>query len=540
MYPHVTPLIRRCGIIPILAAVASIWVLAGCNGRSDAPSTAVSRAGPHYRPPRLYNGPARQLKKSEMTDAEIKYGIAPIPNSLVTYQPDVVVVGGGADAIRSQSSSGFIWTIDADAPHANELAEGKVLFLTNRAVGRILELRHERDALIVVVGPVDLPEIVSEAHIDIASTPIDLDDAISYNLPEAPGQDTRLSQAYENDPATRSAAYWPGAIAPATSRGGGLTGGMSKLGLAYPDGGAFLQPVDEPGDVSKEIKFNVSPRADSSGVGMSVSSSGRLTVAAGVLVHLAKPTIAVKIDISPKGGLNTASIELKGAAGLTWNFQVGSDGTAGAVIDANDILTPSKDFVINLLKDAATAALPIGATFRQRFSIKSHLGVRNSTLSATGDYTFKGGFKMGYIDGKWQGLGGPSGFSAKKTLVESTNGKSIALTSTSLGHVMTVIGGVGVAGFTAGPYVSFFSHVGVERNSDIGMLACNASILTVSIGGGAGYAIPESITAAINFLLHAFGSKKRISGYGGIAIAEPQTLINTAGSAGGCPPPIKQ
>ena len=61
-------------------------------------------------------------------------GIAPVPDSTVTYQPDVVVVSGGGDAIRAQSTNGFIWTIDANAPHASELAPGKIFFMTNRSV----------------------------------------------------------------------------------------------------------------------------------------------------------------------------------------------------------------------------------------------------------------------------------------------------------------------------------------------------------------------------------------------------------------------
>jgi len=42
------------------------------------------------------------LKKSELTPAEIKYGVAPVPDPSITYQPAVVVIGGGADAIRAQ------------------------------------------------------------------------------------------------------------------------------------------------------------------------------------------------------------------------------------------------------------------------------------------------------------------------------------------------------------------------------------------------------------------------------------------------------
>lgn len=516
------------------AALLVLVGATGCTKQSSAPPASEGHSGSHYKPPRSYIGPARQLKKSEMTEAEIKYGIAPVPNESVTYQPDVVIVGGGADAIRSQSNNGFIWTIDAAAPHADELREGKVFFLTNRAVGRILELRHQGDELVVVVGPVDLTEIVSEAHIHIPATPIDLDDAIAYDLPEVPGQDIHVANAVDAGNAIRPAVFWREAPVPGVASDSGLGGATSAAGFADPYSGSFFQRVGDVPDVSNQIRFTLSPQASSSGVGVRVSSNeSSLKVSAEVLVHLSNPTIKLDVDISD--GLKTASVELTGAAGLTWKFEASSGAEVGAVLHAHDLLSPSRDFAINLVKDLATAALPISATFRQRFSVNAALGVRNSMLSATGDYTFKGGFKVGYFNGGWKAVG-PNEFHANQSLVGSTRGHSIAITGINLGHKLTVIAGVGVASFTAGPYVDFVTAIGVERNSDVGMLACNAAVLHVSVGGGAGYAIPQSITSAINFILRAFGSKKQIAGYGGIALTEPEVLINTSGSQGGCPP----
>jgi hypothetical protein len=250
-------------------------------------------------------------------------------------------------------------------------------------------------------------------------------------------------------------------------------------------------------------------------------------------VHLSNPTI--KLDLDIERGLKTVALELGGAAGLTWKFAAGSQDQVDALIDAHDLLVPSTDFVTTLIKDAATAALPLSATLRQRMSVKTALGVRKSTLSATGDYSFTGNFKVGYVNGAWT-VAGPRSFSAKKSLVESTEGGSVAITATNLGHVLTLIAGVGVAGFTAGPYVNFYSSLGVERNSDIGGLPCNWAIFKVDLGGGAGYSIPGSITQVINAVLKLFGSKKQISGYGGVAIVDPKNLINTTGNRGGCRP----
>jgi hypothetical protein len=70
-----------------LALVLVISMVAGCSQHGSPGS-----------------GPPRQLKKSDLPVAEQKYGVAPIPDKSVTYQPDVIVVGGGAAAIREQSS----------------------------------------------------------------------------------------------------------------------------------------------------------------------------------------------------------------------------------------------------------------------------------------------------------------------------------------------------------------------------------------------------------------------------------------------------
>jgi hypothetical protein len=131
-------------------------IVAGCNRR-----------------PASRSGQAHQLKKSDLSVAEQKYGVAPIPDKSVTYQPDVIVVGGGADAVRSLSSSGITWTIDAHAPRAAELAAGKIIFLTNRAVGRVLDVRKDGDNLAVTLGPVLLTDIIRQCDIRIDAMPID-------------------------------------------------------------------------------------------------------------------------------------------------------------------------------------------------------------------------------------------------------------------------------------------------------------------------------------------------------------------------------
>ena len=471
----------------LLAVIFVGALFAGCGKQAASPTAS-----------------AHQLKKSEMTAAEQKYGIAPIPGPSVTYQPNVIVVGGGADAIRSESSNGFIWTIDANASHADELTAGKIFFMTNRAVGRVLDVRREGGNLVVVTGPVDITEIVREAHIDIHDMPIDFGEALSYTASDLPGQavaSTRVDQPNAT-------------VVPAMF--------MRVSASDAPP------PAPAP-DVSNLVNFKTVPFATSAGVGMRVSSDGGgLKVNAETAVHLAHPTLDVHLHITPTGGVTEASVELKGAAGLTWKFAAGTD--VGLKANVNGLLTPDTDFSIPV---GGLGPFPIAVTVRQRFLIKTALGVRNSTISAKGDYTFKGGFKMGYFDKKWD-IAGPVGFSAKQSMLPSMGGISMAATGLNLAHQMRVIAGVGAYGFAAGPYFSFTSSVGLFKGSDLGMIPCKEATLAIKLSGGVGYVIPKSITNLINSVLRALNVKYQIDGEGSLAPSEAITIVNSTSTLKGC------
>jgi hypothetical protein len=468
--------------------VIAIAVIAGCGRRRPARS-----------------GPARQLKKSELSVAEQKYGIAPTPDPSVTYQPDVIIVGGGADAIRAQSANGFIWTIEGNAPHAAELVPGKIFFMTGRAVGRVLDVRKDGSNLVVVVGPVDLTEVVREAHVSI-DMPIDFGEAIAYSSPDLPGRVVSLARKSSDDDVTvRPVVY--------------LTGYGSA------DGSQAVAPVP---DVSNLVNFQLSPFVSTSEIGLKATTdAGGLKVLAQVAVHLAKPRFIATFTITP-AGLGEASVELGGAAGMTWTFQVGTD--VGLKANVNGLLQPDTDFSIPV---GALSGLPLTVTVRQRFEIKTGLGVRNSTLSATGDYTFNGSFKVGYFGKKWD-VSGPLGFTAKQSMLQTSNGISIGATGLNMGHQMKVIAGLGAGGFAAGPYFSFTSAVGVFKGSDLGMIPCKEATLVVRLSGGVGYQIPKSVSDAINTVLRTLGIKHRIEGEGGLSPVDPLTIINSSSALKGC------
>ena len=485
----------RCGP---MALVLAISMVAGCSKHG----TSTSRA-PH------------QLKKSDLTVAEQRYGIAPIPDKSVTYQPDVIIVGGGAAAIREQSSNGFIWTIDARAQHADDLVPGKVFFMTNRAVGRVLEVHKFGSDLVVTVGPVDITEIVSEAHIHIVDMPINFGEALTYTAPDLPGQvasDRPLREPSAVPAVLRQQSGW----------------GVYRMQATGPPA---ANPNSVP-DVSSLLakNFKAVPFASETGVGVHVTADGAgLTASAEAVIRLATPKLSVHLDITPFGGVTQASVELTGAAGLSWKFNVGTD--VGLKGNVDGVLQPNVDFSIPV---GGIGPVPLAVTVRQKFLIRTGFGVRNSTLSASGDYSFTGGFKVGYFNKRWNRPQGPTNFTTNESLMQTGTGISIGLEGLNLADQLQVIVGVGAFGFAAGPYFSFTTAIGAFRNSDIGMIKCNGAILDIKLSGGVGYVIPKAVTNLINSFLSSLNISFRIKGEGGLEPGPAITVVDKSSSQGGC------
>jgi hypothetical protein len=214
-----------------------------------------------------------------------------------------------------------------------------------------------------VLGQVGLAELIRKADIHITSMPVDFDETLAYAAPDFPGQVVSLARL----PQPRPAAAMHAMFAPADA--------------------APAAPAPTP-DVSNLVNFKAVPFASNSGIGMRASTNaGGLKVQTEVLVHLDSPSLSAHLKITPEAGVEEASVELTGAAGLTWKFDAGTD--VGLRANVNGLLTPNIDFSIPV---GGIGPVPIAVTVRQRFKIATALGVRNSTLSATGEYSFNGGY----------------------------------------------------------------------------------------------------------------------------------------------------
>src|SRR5581483_11181365 len=139
-----------------------------------------------------------------LSNTELKYGIAPKRTSNVEYQPEVIVMEQGDRAVRSISSNGMEWEFDASAEHVSEFQEGKIVFATSRAVGRIISLKKEGGSVKAILGPIQLTDVIRNGKFKMDS-PVSAENMISYVAPDFPREPdpqphTKTTSRFEPNP----------------------------------------------------------------------------------------------------------------------------------------------------------------------------------------------------------------------------------------------------------------------------------------------------------------------------------------------------
>lgn len=434
----------------------------------------------------------------ELTDAELRYGLAPIDDPTVVYQPDVVIVRGGAGAIRSAGADGMTWTLDPSAPGADRIRPGVVMLVTGRAVGRVLRAEPGTAGLQVVVGPVDLGELLleSDIHLDLAFDP---GMAIAYVLPDLPGASVEL------DPT------------PVSGRNGveaSAEGRLIRASLsAPPDVRPQPKPTpaaQTPGVVTR-LGFNLVPVVGKDGVGLRATAGVQgIRLAAEMAFDVKTPRLRGVISG------RDAYLKLEGAAGVRMQFDAA--GTVGRT-NVNETFPLPIDWDLPIV----ASPVPLSVKIQQEFSVRTGFG-STGALSARGGFGLDGAFEVGIIKGKFE-LFGP-GFGAYDSFLRSTQGVTLAPAGLTLGHQVRVMVGLGVAGFAAGPYVGLRSSVAIREGSAIGLVHCRGASLAVNLIGGVGYSLPGLVVRAVNAVLSLFNLAP-IKGSGGVNVADKQIFNRT-------------
>jgi len=483
-----------------LGALVLTLGIAACGGdppaTSPPPGAGGSQGGAAATlPGALRAGPPRMATFAELSPAEQRWGIAPTRSAEVTYQSDVVLIEKGPEAIRAMSPNGLEWTLDADAAQGVDLSPGTVLFVTGRMVGRVLDVKEKDDGLHVILGPVDITEVISDARIEFTA-PVDFSQAAQFSAPDLPGAvaEAKPLQVSTAEPGPRLG------FRRAAARG--------EQSMTYRRIASDLTVGN----------FRISPVVGLSGLGAEITTdSNGLHFNSSALLRLEAPRLRFALEIA-RGKLVRCELELTGAAGIAMRFNLVS--STGLASNVNQTIHVPSDFSIPLLGPA----VPFSITVRQAYLVQTAIGAKGR-LQADGDYSVSGGFSIGYRDGHL-GVGGPTGFKANHPIVDSIAGISMTPSGIVLAHQTRVIVGIGAFGFVTGPYFTMTNTMGITRHSDLDTLArCSAADVTASVDAGVGYFMPRTITNGINFFLKAL-NLGQIKGEGGVSLGAPQKLIN--------------
>jgi hypothetical protein len=558
---------RALSIILVLA----LSLATGCK-KKQTPSQNESAGGAHstvadisYLPQDVFGPQAvpgatvlKPVDLRSLSESELKYGIAPRRSSAVEYQPDVIVMEHGDKAIRSISSNGMEWEFDANAEHVSEFQEGKIVFATGRAVGRVIGLKREGDSVKAILGPIQLTDVIKNGKFKMDS-PISADNVISYVAPDFPQEpeshpeDKKISHEFGDVPGIeravvvsriRSGVWTPMSVAETYSDGHrdtfqkvGNRWAASHLALARMDSSLRLKPFKHIQRVAfqqvpgvpglqypqfPEVPFTPQPPAKTAGTAPTVdvddirtvgvmnpsyigvqfyskNAPGGLAVFAEALMDVNDLHLHFSLDIVG-GKIMTCGMDLGGALGVTLH------------IDSHT----TKDFQVNLHKKwwvpidltipiglGNMAGIPFSVTFNMMLDINSGFSAKQSILIAEGDYTYKGGLWAGYKDkGGWQ-LNPVSDVTARTDMGRSIQGVSVGINSLVMAASIRAMVGIGAFGFNTGVFIGMRFDGTLLRAPDIA-LPCKQATIEVYMDSGVGYSLPGFVVDLINKLLSMF------------------------------------
>jgi hypothetical protein len=560
---HSKPLARALTWLLLLA----IGVSVGCKKKGASiqeRTSAITQSGSAENSlPKDIFGPdavpgatiLKPIDPKTLSETEIKFGIAPQRTNDVEYQPDVIVMEQGDRAIRSVASDGMTWKFDANAPHANEFQEGKIVFATSRAVGRILSLTREGDSISAILGPVQLTDLIANGKFKIDS-PIDLDNMISYvspDFPQAPDPNPEAKTSSLDTPGNRLSEtvivskvspdgvwrpasmahiyadgrrvtyrreghFWteprlslanvsrdylarsfsPIPMSPEPLLAQQVTPGIPQLPHAPTIPDVTLPPARTTGPppVVNLSGGKATGIAGKSGIGVQyIFNQNGLAISAYSLIGIQNAGLGFVLDIQ-KGKIVTCGIRLGGVASV--KLHLTSNSTQDFQVNLHKRLMLPVDLTIPL----GAAGVPFNLTFSTAFTLDTGYSAKQSILNAEGTYSFSGGVWAGYASGQWSATA-PSHITADTDLGRTVEGISVGINSLVMGASVRALVGVGAFGFNTGVYGGIrFS--GTVLRAPVETFPCQQGTIDAFIDSGVGYSIPHWVTDAINLFLKPF------------------------------------
>ncbi|MGB9378798.1 MAG: hypothetical protein WCB04_14935 [Mycobacteriales bacterium] len=423
-----------------LFVLMALTTASACGGHS-AGATTPGRGG---------NSSAQQ---------ELAYGRAPTSGGGITYKPDVVIVGGGAGMVKSVSGDSLTWTIDSRAPHLRDLRPGKVMFLTGRAVGRVLKLAPHANTVAVTLGPVDLTDVISDGNIKV-HTAINSSAMSFQTFPGVPGVSVPAKTGTSNRPAPRWA--MPAAY-------------TSAPGEALPPPTLGTSTEVSVGDFAVELGRKITESEHEFSLKVGYTKKG-VTVGLEFAAKLDAPT--VDVDLALHGGaLTRKDLRLDGLKELSVRLVSGSEtGLAGNFKSRVEV--PAE-----MTFPLPAGPVPLVASIRFKFIVETAFSARNATLKAVGKLVVAG--PLGFAGGT---LLTPT-VTPTQTPADNVTGVSVGVNGVVIALQMKLVIGLGIPAALAGPFAAVTVSYGITNGSAIGIVQCRQSSLDVVLAGGVGFTI---------------------------------------------------
>jgi hypothetical protein len=493
-----------------------------------------------------------------LTETELRFGRAPKRTSDVTYQNDALIMENGDKALKSMSSDGLTWHFDAKAKDVGQIQEGKVIFATERCVGRVLGLQRNGDDVAVQLGPIQITDVVQKGHFAY-DQPLDLNSMIAIPAPSLPWLSTKDGQQSFLPPdqghivsATYAVVSSDGVWHPFRSQHvnsrGHLVDTVFRTGtqpaMHAPASGwiyrSALQKAPLAGIAQQSVNsantgsaptpsIGDLPNVDITGLNVAPCISGcggigiklgydknGIKVSAWVVFHLNNPSLHFHLDVD-SSGIHTAAIELGGAAGFSYHFETGTDHEFNGNIHQLGILP------VDLSIPVGGFGVPLSIHLIQSISLQTGFSARTSVLAENGDYTARGSIEVGYIDGTWGG--GSPNMSTTKNIAEGVSGISMGINSLVFGIRQEVLVGIGMFGFATGPYVAVTTSFTALKQASEAMIDCRQATFIMSLSAGVGYSLPKPLVSVFNFFLRALHAKEMPSA-GSILEMKPSQFVD--------------
>jgi hypothetical protein len=438
---------------------------------------------------------------SNASGNDLKYGASPQQVAGITYQPDVVLVGGSG-SVTAVSANGLLWTISGSAPNVGELRPGKILFASSLGVGRILAVRKAGSDTQVVLGPVNITDVVRDGNFS-STTPVSLSAPESYSASEQPGALTQL-------------------VAYGAPAGGSISGSDSNTvtvppvhlvanladdhassalpGLALTPGSGGLPSPSRSPSSSSVGAYHFNPFCCAGGVGVHVGYDNKgLKLSATVTLHLEKPTVG--FDLKIEGGkLVNAAVVLHGAGGF--GIHILATSTTGL---AGDVKEQHVDIPVDFSVPISAFGIPLTVGFDQVFGMAVAFTAHPSEFKADGTYTFSGDLGFGIHNGS-PSVYVPEGVKPIAEPSSDMNLVSVGPAAMAINYQAKISVGIGFLGFRTGVYFALAVNTGLTAGGAVSEFNCRTASLAIFDEYGVGYIIPKPVAALINTFLKVFGA----------------------------------